>query len=98
LAYLNPILYPQKPQRVTVNIVSTITACLFEGIKTNWARIFLEVINKQIARKNKKTPTSLLCYFIHLYKHKSLLTAEELQEYPKGCRGRQSKSEGGRSR
>lgn len=81
LAYLNPLLYPLKPHRVTVTTVSTIAACLFEGRKTNWASIFLEVISKQILRKECKTPTSLSCYLVHLYKHECLLTKEELDEY-----------------
>jgi hypothetical protein len=29
LAYLSPLFYPQKPQRVTVRIANTIAACLF---------------------------------------------------------------------
>jgi hypothetical protein len=55
----------------------------FKGGKTNWARMFLEVINKQIVGKDKKSPTSLSCYLVHLYKHENLLTEEELEEYAK---------------
>jgi hypothetical protein len=80
LAYSNPFLYPQKLQRVTVRIASTIASCLFLSRKTNWARIFLEVISKQIAG-TQKTPTSISCYLMHLYKHLKLLTFDELVDY-----------------
>jgi hypothetical protein len=80
LAYLNPILYPKKPERVTMRIASTIVSCLFLGRKTNWARIFLEVMNKQIAR-TQKTPTSILCYLVHFYKHQKLPTSDEIVDY-----------------
>jgi hypothetical protein len=80
LAYLNPLFYPQKPQRVTVQIASTIAACLFSVRKTNWARASLKIISKEVAR-TQKTPTSLLCYLVHLYKHLDLLTPDERKDY-----------------
>ena len=80
LAFLNPLLYPQKPHRVTVRMASTIVACLFHDRKTNWASVFQEVINKQVIGK-QKLPTSVSCYLVHLYKHQNLLTASELDEY-----------------
>jgi hypothetical protein len=61
-----------------VRIASTIASCLFLGKKTNWARIFLEVINKQIAG-TQNTPTSVLCYQVHFYKHLELLTTDEIE-------------------
>jgi hypothetical protein len=65
---------------VIFRITSTIVACFFSSRKTNWARVFLKVINKQIAG-TQKTPTSVSCYLVHLYKHLDLLTHEELEEY-----------------
>jgi hypothetical protein len=65
---------------VTVRIASTVASCLFLGRKTNWARVFLEVMNKQIA-ETSKTPTSILCYLVHLYKHQKLLTSDDIDNY-----------------
>jgi hypothetical protein len=42
--------------------------------------LFLEVINKQIAG-SQKTPTSVSCYPVHLYKHLDLLTLDEILDY-----------------
>jgi hypothetical protein len=80
LAFLNPLLYPQKPHRVTVRMASTVAACLFHNRQTNWASVFHEVITKQVVGK-QNLPTSVSCYLVHLYKHQNLLTAEELDEY-----------------
>jgi hypothetical protein len=68
LAFLNPVLYPHKPHRVTVRMASTVVACLFHERKTNWASVFHEVISKQVCGK-QKLPTSVSCYLVHLYKH-----------------------------
>jgi hypothetical protein len=80
LAFLNPLLYPQKPQKVPVQIASTIAAYLFHSRKTNWASVFHEVIIKQVVGK-QKTPTSVSCYLVHLYKHLDLQIPDELENY-----------------
>jgi hypothetical protein len=72
ISFLDPLLYPNKPLKVTVRLASTLVACMFERRETKLARIFKEVIQKQTSAKVLKTPTSLSCYLVCLYKRKSV--------------------------
>jgi hypothetical protein len=44
LAFLVPILYPEKPNRVTVTLGNTIFGALNRGWKVNWARIITNLV------------------------------------------------------
>jgi hypothetical protein len=44
LEFLIPLLNPNKPRRVTVQVASAVADCLINGTKYSWAKIFEERI------------------------------------------------------
>jgi hypothetical protein len=77
LAFLAPIVYPDKPNRITVTLGNTIFGALIGGRKVNWARIITNLVI-QLASRVGKTRTSPICPFLyHLYERKELLKPEK---------------------
>jgi hypothetical protein len=77
LAFLVPILYLEKPNRITVTMGNTIFGALNGGRKVNWARIITNLV-VQLAAWVGKSRASPICPFIyHLYERKELLRPEE---------------------
>jgi hypothetical protein len=77
LVFLVPILYPEKPNWVTVTMGNTIFGALNGGQKVNWARIISNLVVQLVARVGKSR-ASLICPFLyHLYERKELLRVEE---------------------
>jgi hypothetical protein len=77
LAFLIPILYPEKPNRITVTMGNTIFGALNGGRKVNWARIIANLVI-QLAARVGKSRASPICHFLyHLYERKELLRPEE---------------------
>jgi hypothetical protein len=77
LAFLVPILYPEKPNRITVTMDNTIFGALNGGRKVNWARIIINLV-VQLATRVGKSRTSPICPFLyHLYERKELFLLEE---------------------
>jgi hypothetical protein len=77
LAFLAPIVYPDKPNRITVTLGNTIFGALIGGRKVNWARIITNLVI-QLASRVGKTRASPICPFLyHLYERKELLKLEE---------------------
>jgi hypothetical protein len=77
LAFLVPIVYPDKPNRITVTLGNTIFGALIGGRKVNWARIITNLVI-QLASRVFKTRASPICPFLyHLYERRELLKPEE---------------------
>jgi hypothetical protein len=77
LAFLAPIVYPDKLNRITVTLGNTIFGALIGGRKVNWARIITNLVI-QLASRVGKTRASPICPFLyHLYERKELLKPEE---------------------
>jgi hypothetical protein len=77
LAFLVPILYPEKPNRITVTMGNTIFGALNGGRKVKWARIIANLVI-QLAAWVGKSHASPICPFLyHLYECKELLRPEE---------------------
>jgi hypothetical protein len=77
LAFLAPIVYPDKPNRITVTLGNTIFGALIGGRKVNWARIITNLVI-QLASRVGKTRASPICPFLyHLYERRELLKPEE---------------------
>jgi hypothetical protein len=75
--FLVPILYPEKPNRITVTMGNMIFGALNGGRKVNWARIITNLII-QLAIRVGKSGASPICPFLyHLYERKELLLPEE---------------------
>jgi hypothetical protein len=77
LAFLVPIVYPEKPNRIIVTWGNTIFGALNGGRKVNWARIITNLVI-QLAARVGKSRTSPICPFLyHLYERKELLKPED---------------------
>jgi hypothetical protein len=80
LAFLVPILYPQKPAQVTITVGNTILGAYSGERPVNWAALMAEVVQKMVPTIGKK-PTPLSPFLFHLYHAYDLLTDKEDETY-----------------
>jgi hypothetical protein len=76
-ALLVSILYPEKPNRITVTMGNTIFGALNGGRKVNWARIISNLVVQLVAWVGKSRASPVCPFFYHLYERKELLRPEE---------------------
>jgi hypothetical protein len=76
-AFLVPIVYPEKPNRITITWGNTIFGVLNGGRKVNWARIITSLVIQLAARVGKSRATPICPFLYHLYERKELLKPEE---------------------
>jgi hypothetical protein len=81
LAFLVPILYPEKPNRITVTMGNTIFGALNGGRKVNWARIITNLVIQLAARVGKSHASPICPFLYHLYERKELLKPEEEKQW-----------------
>jgi hypothetical protein len=77
LAFLVPIVYPEKPNRITVTWDNMIFGTLNGGRKVNWVRIITTLVVQLAARVGKSRATPIYPFLYHLYERKELLRPEE---------------------
>jgi hypothetical protein len=77
LAFLIPILYPEKPNRITVTMGNTIFGALNGRRKVNWARIISNLVVQLVARVGKSRASPICPFLYHLYERKEVLRPEE---------------------
>jgi hypothetical protein len=77
LAFLAPIVYPDKPNRITVTLGNTIFGALIGGRKVNWARIITNLVIQLATRVGKSRASPIFPFLYHLYERKELLKPEE---------------------
>jgi hypothetical protein len=77
LAFLAPIVYPDKPNRITITLGNTIFGALIGGRKVNWARIITNLVIQLASRVDKTRASSIYPFLYHLYERKELLKPEE---------------------
>jgi hypothetical protein len=77
LVFLVSIVYPEKPNRITVTWGNTIFGALNGGRKVNWARIITTLVIQLAARVGKSRATPICPFLYHLYKRKELLKPKE---------------------
>ena len=84
LEFLIPILYPEKPTRVTVMVGNTIFGALLGERRVDWGIVLQAVVAKLVegARKLKATPIGP--YLFHLYMGQEVLNGEEMVAYEIG--------------
>jgi hypothetical protein len=81
LAFLVPILYPEKPKRITVTMGNTIFGALNGGRKVNWARIITNLVIQLAARVGKSRASPICPFLYHLCERKELLKPEEEKQW-----------------
>jgi hypothetical protein len=77
LAFLVPILYPEKPNRITVTMGNMIFGALNRGRKVNWARIISNLVVQLVLRVGKSCASPIYHFLYHLYERKEVLRPEE---------------------
>ena len=80
LEFVIPILYPEKPGRVTKEIGNMIFGALSEEYKVSWGQVIHEVVDKLISVLGKRKPTPVSPYLFHLYSKFECLRKEEIQQ------------------
>jgi hypothetical protein len=77
LAFLIPIVYPEKPNRITVTWGNTIFGALSGSRKVNWARVITNLIVQLSAHVGKSRATPICPFLFHLYERNELLRGDE---------------------
>jgi hypothetical protein len=77
LAFLVPILYPEKPNRITITLGNTIFGALKGGRKVDSARIITNLVIQLAAQVGKSRASPICLFLYHLYERKELLRKEE---------------------
>ena len=75
-----PILYPEKPSRVTMTVGNTIFGALSEVRKVNWGQVLQEVVGKLVSALEKGKPSPISPYLFHLYHRNECLRGGEMEE------------------
>ena len=81
LEFLVPIVHPDKATQVTRTLDNTIFGALNGDRPVDWARIFMDLVNRLVGGADKLKPTPICPFLYHLYKNKGLLTEEEETDY-----------------
>src|SRR5665811_559327 len=87
LEFVVPILYPEKPGRVTKEIGNTIFGSLCGEYMVSWGQVIHEVVEKPVSMLSKRKPTPVSPYLFHLYDKFECLRKDEIQkmEVAKEC-------------
>src|SRR5579875_1743502 len=85
LEFVVPILYPEKPNRVTKEIGNTIFGSLSGKVKIKWGQLIYDIVSKLVSVLSSRKTTPLGPYLYHLYGRYGCLRKEE-QETLKAAR------------
>ena len=78
--FLIPLLYPEKPTRVTITMGKTIFGALFGERLVDWGIVVKDLVQRLVSGMGKSKVTPICPYIFHLYhSHKLLLPA--VKEY-----------------
>ena len=81
LEFLVPIVHPVKPTRVTRTLGNTVFGALGGERPVDWAKIFVELVNRLVGTVGKTKPTPICPFLYHLYESKGLLTEDMETDY-----------------
>ena len=87
LEFVVPILYPEKPGRITKEIDNTIFGALSGEYKVSWGQVIHELVDKLVSVLGKRKPTPVSPYLLHLYYKSECIRKDEIQkmEVAKEC-------------
>ena len=89
LEFLVPLLYPEKPMRVTIIVENTIFGALSRERSVDWGIVVKDLLQRLLSGMGKSKATPICLYVFHLYHSQELLlpekkeyrTKEALQKY-----------------
>ena len=80
LEFVVPILYPEKPGRVTKEIGNTIFGSLSGEYRVSWGQVIHNLVEKLVSTLSKRKPTPVSPYLFHLYEKFECLREDEVQK------------------
>ena len=81
LEFLIPILYPEKPTRVTMMVGNTVFGALLGDRPVHWGLLLYDVVARMVGLVAKGKSTMVCPFMFHLYKERQVLWAPELATY-----------------
>ena len=75
LEFLMPILYPEKPKRISLTMANTLFGALSGVRPVNWGLLIHEVVGRAIPNIGQK-PSYLSPFILHLFKHYECIKLE----------------------
>ena len=81
LEFLIPLLYPEKPTRITITVGNTIFGALPRERPVDWDQVVKDVVQWLFSRMGKSEATSICPYVFHLYHVHEVLLPAEKKEY-----------------
>ena len=80
LEFVIPILYLEKPSRITMTMGNTIFRALSGVREVSWEQVIQEVIGKLVSNLEKGKPSPISPYLFHLYSRFECLRGDEMDE------------------
>ena len=80
MEFVVPILYPEKPGRVTKEVGNTIFGALAEEYPVNWGQLIQEVAMHLVSNVEKRKASPISPYLFHLYYRFECLREEEIRQ------------------
>ena len=81
LEFLVPLLYPEKPTRVTITVGNTIFGALSRERPVDWGIVVKDLVQRLLSGMGKSKATPICPYVFHLYHSHELLLPAEKKEY-----------------
>ena len=81
LEFLVPLLYPEKPMRVTITVGNTIFGALSRERPIDWGIVVKDLVQRLLSGMGKSKATPICPYVFHLYQSHELLLPAEKKEY-----------------
>ena len=81
LEFLVPLLYSEKPTRVTITVGNTIFGAISGERPVDWGIVVKDVVQRLLSRMGKSKATAICPYVFHLYHVNELLLSAEKKEY-----------------
>ena len=81
LEFLVPLLYPEKPTRVTITVSNTIFGALSGERPVDWGVVVKDLVQRLLTGMGRSKATPICPYVFYLYHSHKLLLPAEKQEY-----------------
>ena len=81
LEFLVPLLYSEKPTRVTITVGNTIFGALSGERPVDWGVVVKDLVQRLLSGMGKSKATPICPYIFHLYHSHELLLPAEKKEY-----------------
>ena len=81
LEFLVPLLYPEKPTRITITVENTIFGALSRERPVDWRIVVKDLVQRLLSGMGKSKAMPICPYIFHLYHSHKLLLSAEKKEY-----------------